>query len=158
MTSDAFACPLIRHDRDQRIAQQPKECSSAMNPIDVVKASYEAMLDRGDLDGFLSFFADDGVLIEADSLPYGGRFVGPEAIRGALLKVMETYSAFSFKPDIFTTSGDWVIAYGNFSVTVRSTGKQVSFPLAEATQVVGDKIKLIHPIYSDTAAILAAMK
>jgi ketosteroid isomerase-like protein len=129
-----------------------------MNPTDVVKASYDAMLGRGDLDGFLSFFADDGVLIEAESLPYGGRFVGQEAIRAALLKVMETYSAFSFKPDIFTTSGEWVIAYGEFSVTIRSTGKQVSFPLAEATQVVGDKIKLIHPIYSDTAAILAAMK
>ncbi len=129
-----------------------------MNPIDVVKASYEAMLGRGDLDGFLSFFAEDGVLLEADSLPYGGRFVGHEAIRGALLKVIDTYSEFSFKPDVFATSGEWVIAYGDFAVTVRSTGKQVSFPLAEATQVVGDKIKLIHPVYSDTAAILAALK
>lgn len=129
-----------------------------MTPIDVVKASYEAMLGRGDLDGFVSFFAEDGVLLEADSLPYGGRFVGHEAIRGALLKVIDTYSAFSFKPDVFATSGEWVIAYGNFSVTVRSTGKQVSFPLAEATQVVDDKIKLIHPVYSDTAAILAALK
>ena len=128
-----------------------------MKPIDIVKAAYEAMLDRGDLEGFLSFFADDGVLIEAESLPYGGRFVGGEAIRGALLKVIETYSAFSFKPDVFATSGDWVIAYGDFSVTVRSTGKQVSFPLAEASQVAGDKIKLIHPVYSDTAAILAAL-
>lgn len=129
-----------------------------MNPIDVVKASYEAMLGRGDLDGFLSFFADDGVLIEAESLPYGGRFVGREAIREALLQVMEIYSAFAFKPDVFATSGEWVIAYGEFSVTVRSTGKQVSFPLAEATRVVNDKIRLIHPIYSDTAAILAAMQ
>jgi len=58
---------------------------------------------------------------------------------------------------VFATSGHWVIAYGDFSVTVRSTGKQVSFPLAEATQVAGDKIKLIHPVYSDTAAILAAL-
>lgn len=128
-----------------------------MNPIDVVKASYEAMLDRGDLDGFLSFFTDDSVLLEADSLPYGGRFVGIEAIRGALLKVVDTYSAFSFKPDVFATSGEWVIAYGEFSVTVRRTGKQVAFPLAEASRVVDGKIMLIHPVYSDTAAILDAM-
>jgi hypothetical protein len=125
--------------------------------VDVVKASYAALLDKGDLEGFLSFFAEDGALLEADSLPYGGRFVGADAIREALMKVMGTFSAFSFKPDIFATSGEWVIAYGAFSVTVRKTGKSVSFPLAEATHVVDGKIKLIHPIYSDTAAILAAL-
>lgn len=129
-----------------------------MKPADVVKASYAAILDRGDLEGFLDFFADDGVLIEAESLPYGGRFVGRDAIRAALLKVFETYSEFSFKPDVMTTSGEWVIAYGDFSVTVRSTGKQVAFPLAEASRVVDDKIKLIHPVYGDTAAILEALK
>lgn len=127
------------------------------DPVDIVKASYEAMLGNGDLEGFLSFFAEDGVLLEADSLPYGGRFVGVDAIRDALLKVVDTYSAFSFKPDIFATTGEWVIAYGAFSVTVRKTGKSVSFPLAEATQVVNGKIKLIHPVYGDTAAILAAL-
>lgn len=128
-----------------------------LSPAETVKASYEAMLDRGDLEGFLSFFAEDGVLLEADSLPYGGRFVGADAIRGALLKVIETFSEFSFKPDVMATSGEWVIAYGTFSVTVRKTGKQVSFPLAEATHVVDGKIKLINPVYSDTAAILAAL-
>lgn len=129
-----------------------------MSPLDIVKAAYAAMLDRGDLEGFLSFFAEDGILLEADSLPYGGRHVGADAIRKALLKVMETFSAFSFKADVFATSGEWVIAYGNFAVTVRSTGKQVSFPLAEATHVVDGKIKLINPVYSDTAAILAALQ
>ncbi|MBB3862132.1 hypothetical protein GGQ88_003430 [Novosphingobium hassiacum] len=129
-----------------------------MKPVEVVKASYEAMLDRGDLEAFLAFFAEDGVLLEADSLPYGGRHVGVDAIRTALLRVVETFSAFSFKPDVFTTADEWVIAYGTFSVTVRSTGKSVSFPLAEATRVVDGKIKLINPVYSDTAAILEALK
>lgn len=128
-----------------------------ISPTDIVKASYEAMLGRGDLEGFLSFFADDGVLLEADSLPYGGRHVGRDAIRQALLTVVDIFSEFSFKPDVFATSGEWVIAYGTFAVTVRATGKTVSFPLAEATQVVEGKIKLIHPVYGDTAAILAAM-
>ncbi|MDM8010949.1 MAG: nuclear transport factor 2 family protein [Parasphingorhabdus sp.] len=127
------------------------------NPVDVVKASYEAMLNRGDLEGFLSFFAEDGVLLEADSLPYGGRFTGPNEIRTALMQVMETFSAFSFEPDIFATTGEWVIAYGSFAVTVRKTGKSVTFPLAEAAHVIDGKIKLIHPVYGDTAAILAAL-
>lgn len=127
------------------------------SPVETVKASYEAMLGRGDLEGFIAFFAEDGVLLEADSLPYGGRHVGADAIRQALLKVIDTFSDFSFTPDVFATSGEWVIAYGNFAVTVRATGKKVSFPLAEATRVVDGKIKLIHPVYGDTAAILAAL-
>lgn len=128
-----------------------------MEPVDVIKAAYAAMLDNGDLDGFVGFFAPDGVLLEADSLPYGGRHVGAEAIRAALLQVVDTYSAFSFKPEVFTTSGEWVIAYGPFEVTVRRTGKTVSFPLAETSRVVDGKIVLIHPVYGDTAAILAAL-
>lgn len=130
----------------------------SIEPVDIVKAAYEAMLGRGDLDGFLAFFAEDGVLLEADSLPYGGRHTGAAAIRTALLQVMDSYSAFSFEPDVFATSGEWVIAYGTFSVTARETGKSVSFPLAETTRVVDGKIKLIHPVYGDTAAILAALK
>lgn len=128
-----------------------------MEPEEIVKAAYEAMLDRGDLEGFLSFFSENGVLLEAGSLPYGGRHVGKAAIRDALLKVMETFSEFSFKPDVFASSGQWVIAYGTFSVTARKTGKKVSFPLAEVTHVVDGKIMLINPVYSDTAAILAAL-
>lgn len=128
-----------------------------MEPVEIVKAAYAAMLDRGDLEGFLSFFTEDGVLLEAESLPYGGRYVGRDAIRDALVKIVETFSEFSFKPDVFATSGEWVIAYGTFAVTVRATGKQVTFPLAEATHVVDGKIKLINPVYSDTAAILAAL-
>jgi uncharacterized protein len=127
------------------------------SPTDIVKAAYAAMLDRGDLDAFLDFFAEDGVLLEADSLPYGGRFTGREAIRGALLQVVDLFSAFSYKPEIFATDGDWVIAYGTFAVTVRATGKSVSFPLAETSHVVDGKIRLINPVYSDTAAILAAL-
>ena len=127
------------------------------SPEETVKAAYASLLDRGDLEAFLGYFAEDGVLLEADSLPYGGRYVGADAIRGALIKVMETFSEFSFKPDIFATTGDWVIAYGTFSVTVRATGKSVSFPLAEVSHVVNGKIRLIHPVYGDTVAIVAAL-
>lgn len=127
------------------------------DPVSIVKAAYAALLDNGDLEAFLGFFAPDGELLEAESLPYGGRYVGADAIRNAILQVMESFSAFSFKPDVFATSGEWVIAYGNFAVTARKTGKSVSFPLAEATRVVEGRIKLINPVYSDTAAILSAL-
>lgn len=124
------------------------------DPVQLVKDAYASLLEKGDLEGFLDFFAEDGALLEADSLPYGGRHVGREAIRATLHQVGGSFSAFSFKPDIYATSGEWVIAYGTFSATARESGKTATFPLAEATHVVDGKIKLIHPIYGDTAAIL----
>lgn len=126
--------------------------------VQLVKDAYAAMLDRGDLEGFLDFFADDGALLEAASLPYGGRHVGRDAIRAALHDIAGRFSAFSFKPDIFATTGEWVIAYGTFSATGRESGKTVSFELAEAARVVDGKIKLINPVYGDTAAILDILR
>ena len=126
-------------------------------PEDIISAAYAALLERGDVDGFLSFFAEDGVLLEADSLPYGGRHTGHDEIRAALTTMAGVFSAFHFKPNIFTRQGEWVIAYGDFTATVRGTGKSVSLPLAEVTHVVDGKIKLIHPIYGDTAAVIAAL-
>lgn len=129
----------------------------AQSPEEIIKAAYAALLDQGDLESFLAFFAEDGVLLEADSLPYGGRHTGVDAIRDALIKVMGCFSAFSFKPEIFATSGEWVIAYGTFAVTARESGMSISFPLAEVSHVVDGKIKLINPIYGDTALILNAL-
>jgi uncharacterized protein len=127
---------------------------SEMSPVEVIKASYEAILGRGDIDAFVSFFAEDGVLIEAASLPYGGTFTGPAEIKAALLSVFPHYSEFSYVPEVLTENGEWVIAYGTFSVTAARTGRSISFPLAEASRVVGGKIKLINPVYSDTKALL----
>lgn len=128
--------------------------SGTLSPIDVIKASYEAILGRGDIDAFVAFFAEDGLLIEAESLPYGGTYVGPAAIKGALQQIFPHFSAFSYKPDVITSGGEWVMAYGELAVTAAKTGKSISFPLAEASRVVDGKIVLINPVYSDTKALL----
>ena len=128
--------------------------SNQPSPIEVIKASYKAILGRGDIDTFDSYFAADGVLIEAESLPYGGTFAGPAAIKAALLSVFPHYSAFSYTPEVLAESGEWVIAYGTFAVTAARSGRSISFPLAEASRVVDGKIKLMNPVYSDTKALL----
>lgn len=130
----------------------------AADNVQLIKDAYAALLEKGDLEGFIDYFADDGALLEADSLPYGGRHVGRDAIRSALHEIGGKFSAFSFKPDVYATSGEWVIAYGTFSATARESGKTATFPLAEATQIVDGKIKLIHPIYGDTVAIIDILR
>lgn len=126
-------------------------------PVQVVQSAYDAILGRGDIEGFLDHFTDDAVMIEAVSLPYGGNHEGKDAIRAGLHSVFPFYSSFSYKPDIITENGPWVIAYGDFSITSSKTGKSITFKLAEVSKVENGKIVMIHPIYSDTKALLDTM-
>lgn len=127
---------------------------SDKTPTEIMEAAYEAILGRGDIDGFLTFFSDDAVLIEPESLPYGGTYHGKAAIKAALESVFPHYSAFSFKPEAITCTGEWFIAYGPIAVTSAKTGKSISFPLAEVARIQNGKITMIHPVYSDTKALL----
>ncbi|MGK2286371.1 nuclear transport factor 2 family protein [Pedomonas sp. V897] len=130
----------------------------ATDLVQLVKDAYASMLERGDIEGFLDFFAEDGALLEADTLPYGGRHVGRDAIRSALHKMAGSFSNFSFQPEVFTTADEWVVVYGTFTATARNSGKTASFKLAEAVHIVDGKIKLINPVYGDTAAILEILR
>lgn len=123
-------------------------------PTEVIESAYEAILGRGDIDSFIDHFADDAVMIEAESLPYGGTYTGKDEIRAGLNKVFPFYSSFSYKPEVLTANGEWVIAYGEFSITSARTCNSLAFPLAEVSRVVDGKIVMIHPVYSDTKALL----
>lgn len=123
-------------------------------PTAIIESAYEAILQRGHIDDFLAHFADDAVMIEAASLPYGGTFRGKAEIRAALERVFPYYSSFSFAPQVLTANGPWVVAYGTFAVTSAKTGESISFPLAEVSKVENGKITLINPVYSDTKALL----
>jgi uncharacterized protein len=130
---------------------------SDRTPTEVIESAYEAILGRGHIDDFLDHFAEDGVLVEADTLPYAGTYRGKAAIKAALESVFPYYSSFSYAPEVLTANGPWVIAYGTFSITSAETGKSIAFKLAEVSKVENGKITLIHPIYSDTKALLETM-
>lgn len=126
-------------------------------PTEVIESAYEAILGRGHIDDFLEHFAEDAVMIEADSLPYAGTYKGKAAIRAGLESVFPYYTSFSYTPEVLTANGPWVIAYGTFAITSAKTGKSIAFKLAEVSKVENGKITLIHPVYSDTKALLETM-
>lgn len=106
----------------------------------------KAILGRGDIDGLIDHSADDTVMIEAESLPYGGTYTGKDKIRAGLNKVFPFYSSFPYKPEVLTANGEWVIAYGEFAVTSASIGHSIAFSRAEVSRVVDGKIVTIHPV------------
>ncbi|WP_157219395.1 nuclear transport factor 2 family protein [Flavisphingomonas formosensis] len=123
----------------------------------IVDAAYEAILDRGDIDAFLADFADDAVMVEAASLPYGGTFTGPAGIKAAMIRVFDYWTDFSYTIEHIVYDDAWVMAYGIFAATATKSGTRVSMPLAEIWKIEGGKVRMVSPIYSDTKVAIDAL-
>lgn len=122
-------------------------------PIDIVRDGYEVLLGHGNLDAFCDFFDDQTIMREATTLPYGGTYVGRDAIKKGIQGVFGYFSTFSYEVEQLTSGGDFVIAYGKFSCTSAKNGKSVSFPLAEVWKFSGTRVEFIEPIYFDVKAV-----
>lgn len=123
----------------------------------VVDDAYEAILGRGDIDGFLVDFAPDGTLVEAASLPYGGTFTGPAAIKAAMIRVFDYWTDFSYTVEHIVYGEEWVMAYGEFAATATISGTRVTMPLAEIWRIENGRVKMVSPIYSDTKMAIDAL-
>jgi len=122
-------------------------------PAEIVKDAYDALLGNGNLDAFMEVFDDKSVMREATTLPYGGTYVGRDAIRKGIEGVFGYFSSFGYEVHQITSGGDYVIAYGTFSATSAKNGKSVSFPLAEVWKFDGERVEFIEPIYFDVKAV-----
>jgi len=111
----------------------------------------------GDLEAWLSFFTEDSVFWEAESLPYGGVAKGVEQVRATVMKMIECWDDVSFDVDDVLANDQRVIAYGTFNATAKATGEKVSVPLAEMWRFRDGKVEEIVAIYGDTALINAAL-
>ena len=120
----------------------------------VVDNAYAALFEKGDLDGFLADFDENSVMIEAESLPYGGTFRGRDTIKAAIQQVFGYWHDFSYDIEAITDSAEFVIAYGRFRATSTKTGKQIDIPLAEVWHIRDGKVVLVNPVYSDTKLAL----
>lgn len=123
----------------------------------VVDDAYAALFGSGDLEGFLGDFDEQSIMIEAESLPYGGTYHGKTAIRAAIQNVFGYWKDFAFDIESIAYGDDYVMAYGRFSATSVKTGKQVSFPLAEVWKINNGRVVLVNPIYGDTKQAVDAL-
>lgn len=123
----------------------------------VVDDAYAALFKRNDLDGFLADFDAQSELTEATSLPYGGTFRGPSAIKAGIQNVFGYWSVFSYDIEAIVYGDEYVIAYGQFRATSSATGKTIDMPLTEVWRIRNGKVLLCSPIYSDTKMVVDAL-
>lgn len=124
-----------------------------MTPLEATQAMYD-LASRGEWEAVTAFMAEDLVIHEPLTLPYGGEWRGRDALQRLFTDVM------SFWDDphiewIDLVGGDrHAVALLQMSATVRATGKRFSQRITEVTRFNADgKMAEMHIHYFDTGEI-----
>lgn len=115
----------------------------------VVQGAYAAFA-AGDVVGVLGALASKVRWVEAEGGPYGGVYVGPEAVlKGVFARIGADWDRFAAVPTEFVVQGATVVALGEYSATYKATGKSFRAPFAHVWKLEGGKVVSFHQ-YTDT--------
>jgi ketosteroid isomerase-like protein len=104
------------------------------------------------------FFADDVVVHQADSLPYGGTWRGHHGLERFFLAMSRTWSAFDMVEQEFLSTADTAVVHTEVHACARATGRRLDFPILQTIRIVDGRIAEVRPFYWDVAAIAAACR
>jgi uncharacterized protein len=117
--------------------------------VDIARAAYAAF-GKGDSPAVLAVLADDVHWIEAEGGPYGGSYVGPQAVlEQVFMKLGGEWDGFTAVPAEFIVDGDTVVALGSYSATFKATGKSFTAPFAHVWRFNAGKVVAFQQ-YTDT--------
>lgn len=111
----------------------------------------------GDLDAFFEHFDDNGEIIEASSLPYGGVYKGRAEATRALMLIQQAWDDISIDFECFLPGPNIVAAIGQMRGKARSGGAALDMPLIELWRFDQGRVMSISPIYGDTHLALAIL-
>lgn len=123
----------------------------------IVASAYEAFF-KGDFAGFFENFADDAVIIEAESLPYGGEYRGRERGTEVLLQIFGSWDDLAIDMEEVLASPTMVAAVGRLKGKSKTTGTPIDFSIVELWRFREGKVVAVEPVYADTFAAIAAMQ
>lgn len=103
--------------------------------LDAVEGVYEAF-GRGDVPAVLGAMAEDVEWNEAEGLPYGGTYHGPQAVlENVFGPILEDVDRFTVSPQRYVSDGDTVISLGRYTGTGKATGRALDVPFAHVWEV-----------------------
>lgn len=125
--------------------------------LEIARAAYAAFA-AGDIPSVLACLAPDVSWTEAEGGPYGGVYVGPGAVvENVFMKLGGEWDGFAAVPREFVSSGETVVALGEYSGMYKATGKSFRAPFAHVWKFRGGKAASFHQ-YTDTALHLRPMQ
>jgi ketosteroid isomerase-like protein len=124
---------------------------------DIVLALYEAFA-VGDLDTILAIIHPDVIWIESEGIPYGGTFIGRDAVfEGVFGKIAEEWDDFTATSEtVFEGDGNRVVVLGRDSGTYKATGKSMVAPAASIWTLNDAGQVILFQQYIDTQAVNSA--
>lgn len=129
-----------------------------MTPLEASEAMYAAV-HAGDWDGVADFMADDFVIYEPTSLPYGGEWRGRDALQRLYAHVMGYWEDPVVKWQELVGGEKYAVALLHFTVTAKSSGKRFETHIAEVTEFDdAGKMASMRIHYFDTAHMVEQLK
>ena len=124
---------------------------------DIIRGLYAAFAN-GDVPGVVGALAGDIRWTEAEGFPYGGTYVGPDAVvDNVFARLGSEWDGFTAIPHSFVAEGETVVALGDYGGTYKATGKSFTAPFAHVWTVHDGKIVRFQQ-YTDTALVQAALR
>lgn len=128
-----------------------------MTPLEASRQMY-ALVGQRDWGGVATFMADDFVIREPASLPYGGNWEGKDALQRLYAHVMNFWDQPKVDWIDLIGGDDHTVALLRFTMTARSSGIRVTQTLCEVTRFAGGKMAEMQIHYFDTAGLLKALE
>ena len=124
--------------------------------IAFVRSLYEAF-GKGDVPTVLAGFADDIEWNEAEGMPYGGQYHGPEAVAENVFgPITNDIDDFDVTPEEILADGDRVVVLLTYTGTAKESGNKLSMPAAHVWTVRDGKIAMFRQL-ADSATFNAAL-
>ncbi len=125
--------------------------------LETIRSAYDAFA-RGDMPAVLAVLAPDVSWTEAEGFPYGGTYLGPEAVlKGVFMRLGTEWDGYSAVPHEFVAQGDTVVALGQYGGKYKISGRSFSAPFAHVWDFRNGKVARFRQ-YTDTAVVQAALK
>ena len=116
-------------------------------------ANLYAALARGDVPAVLAALPPDIIWTTAEGFPYGGTYVGPDAVlQNILAKLGSEWHGFAVVPHEYIASSDTAVALGEYSGTYKATGKSFKAPFVHIWKFDEDRIISFNQ-HTDTAVV-----
>lgn len=125
--------------------------------VALVKSFYE-YLANGDRDGaYANVMAEDCVLHEAASLPYGGVYPGRTLMKDVLRDVVARFDEFEVEIRNYLAGGDEVVVHLHLAGVGRESRKPFAMPVMELWRIRDGKVVEMRPFLYDAAAMAEAL-
>lgn len=122
----------------------------------LAREAYESFM-RGDIAKFTDAFTDDTLVIEAESLPYGGEYRGASGWLTMLDRINDVWRDLSIVIDNVSGDGNMAVVCGFLTATGKATGMTVTMRLVEIWTFENGKLAKMEVVYGDTALARRAL-